>query len=142
MDELFIPRNSIDVAQELQWGIATAKDDAVQLTQDALSLLGDVREIHDSQRLIIHALSGYVLNRKLTFEEQLLQHQFDELTLIGYFGGLPFIEKIENPRIQSFMVDMYDVRIISPFNASNRGGRITPPILIPVLDVQTVLVAP
>lgn len=142
MSELFIPRNPIETAQELQWGIDMAHPEVAEsMAQQALEVLGDVKEIHGSHQLIIHALSGYVINRMLTIDEQMMQYQFDEIIIRGHFGGLPFVRKLESPRLQSFMADMYDVEILEPRVQENPGGRIKPPVMLPVLDIQSVMVA-
>lgn len=142
MSEFFVPRNPIETAQEFQWGIDTAHPEvATELAQQAQDIIGDVREIHGSNQLIIHAMSGYIINRKLTIDEQMLQYQFDELILRGHFGGLPFIQKLQNPRLQTFVADMYDVEILEPRIDENPSGKIKPPIVLPVLDIRSVMVA-
>ena len=142
MSNLFIPRNPIEAAQEFQWQIDVEHPErAVELARQAQEVLGDVQEVYGSKRLIIHALSGYILNRKLTIDEQILPYPFNEITVRGHFGGLPFVQKLGEPRLQTFMADMYDVEILEPRINENPTGRINPPVMLPVLDIQSVLVA-
>lgn len=142
MSQLFIPRNPIETAQELQWQIDMSHPEVAQdLAQQAVDVLGDVKEIYGTKSLIIHALSGYVLNRKLTIDEQMLEYQFDEIALIGHFGGLRYVQKLANPRLQTFMVDMFDVEILEGHSNKEQRGKITPPVMLPVNDIQSVLAA-
>lgn len=139
---IFVPGNPIELAQELQWDTDMAHPElAVELANQARQLIGDPDTIYGSKPLIIHSLSGFILNRGLTVDEQIYQHQFDEITLKGYFSGIKFIQKLSMPKIQTFAADMFDVRIISPSVDDNPSGRISPPVLLPVLDIQSVMVA-
>jgi hypothetical protein len=142
MSELFIPKNPIETAQEFQWEIDRVHPEvAPTIAQHALDILGDVKEIYGTHHLIIHALSGYVLNRKLTIDEQMLEYQFGEIILRGYMGGMPFVQKADSPRLQTFMVDMFDVKILEPRLDEYPSGKISAPVMMPVLDIQSVLAA-
>ena len=142
MSDIFIPKNPIETAQEFQWGIDMAHPEiAPELARQALDILGDVKEIYGSNRLIIHALSGYIIDRQLTIDEQMLEDPFGEIVVRGYFGGLPFIQKLEQPRLQSFVADMYDVEILEPRITDNPTRKIKPPVILPVLDIQSVMIA-
>lgn len=141
--EFFVPKNAIETAQELQWTIQMEHPEvAQQKAKDSLTLLGDIRKIYGGSRLIIHTWSAYSLDRGLTMDERIQELTFNEMTIIGFFGGIKYAEKLGTLRLQTLFVDMYDVRIIDPVPAYTVGnGRLTPPLMIPVLDIQTVLAA-
>ena len=143
MADLFVAKNPVELAQEFQWGIDMAgPDEAAELAKNAVELIGDVQNIYGARRLIIHSLSAYILDRGLTIGEQtIIDHQFDEIILTGHFGGLPYVEQLTNPRLQTFMLDMYDVTILESTLGTNPTGKISSPLLLPVLDTQCVLVA-
>ena len=142
MSDIFVPKNPIETAQEFQWEIDSVHPEvAPNLAKQALDIIGDVTEIYGSRHLIIHALTAFIINRKLTIDEQILKYQFNEVILRGYFGGLPFVQQLENPRIQSFAADMYEVEILEPRVSENPSGRITPPVILPVLGIKSVMIA-
>jgi hypothetical protein len=141
MAELFVPKNPIETAQEFQWAINLEHPEvATQSAQDAIALMGDVEEVYGSKKLIIHSMSGYILNRSLTIDEQIEQRMLDEITVRGDFGGIKFVQSL-SLQLQTFMVDMYNVRILEPFVDDDDNGQLAAPVLLPVLDVQSVLVA-
>lgn len=139
---IVVPRNPIEVAQELQWEIDLAHPEvAPSIAQNAIDVLGDVREIYQSRRLLIHTLGAYVLDRGRTVAER-RQMQFNELFLSGYFAGISYVQGGIESHFQSLVVDMFDVRIYRPVVAEDpRQGRLDAPLTIPVNDIQSVMVA-
>lgn len=134
---VFVPRNAVETMKEFQWVISLSHPEmAEQQARDAIDVVGDVREIHGSRQLIVRAMSGYIINRNLTIEEMVTQYQFNEITLRGHFGGFQYVQSL-SLGLQSFAMDMYDVSMLS-----GQGERLDAPVLLPVLDVQTVMVAP
>ena len=139
MSDLFIPRNPIETAKEFQWRIGLAHpEEAYELAEQALDLIGDVREIYGTKKLLIHSLAAYVINRGLTQTEEFRQAPLGESVIRGSFGGIIYHQQLTEPRIQSLLVDIYDVELLE---SENKTQTMSSPLVVPVLEVQSVLAA-
>lgn len=136
--ELYIATDPLMVAQELQLTIADApRDNTRIIAQDAIDVLGDVRALHGATKVAIHALSAFIVNRKMTIEEQILGCvQFPEITVKGVFGGFQYVE---NSFLRSLCVDLYDVTVLEPVEPNDPDkGLLKTPLIVPVHAVERV----
>lgn len=141
--ELFIPRNPIETAQELQWEIDMSHPEvAPDIARQALDVLGDVRTIYESHWLIIHTLGAYILDRGGRSLEEMFEQRFGELSVRGYFGAISYVQGTAASHLQTLTVDLFDVRILHPHVPDDpKKGKISAPLTIPVNDIQSVMVA-
>ncbi len=101
-----------------------------------------MHEIYGTHKLIIHGITAYSINRKLTFDEQINKYDFNEMIVRGHFGGLPFVKRSNpEPALKTFMADIYDVEILEPYLDNPEERFIKVPVLFPVLSIQSVMVA-
>ncbi len=140
--KIFVPKNPIEVAQEMQWGIdMSSPEEAPVLARQALDVLGDVRTIYDSKRLIIHTLGAYILDRGRTMDE-MFEQRFDDVRIKGHFAGIFYLQGFGELGLQSLVVDLFDVQFLQPGIADDPyNGKIRAPLTIPVNDIQSVMVA-
>ena len=140
--EIFVPKNPIETAQEMQWGIHMATpEEAPKLARQALDVLGDVRTIYESKHLFIHTLGAYILNRGRSMEEQ-FEQSFDDVRVKGFFAGIFYVQGSQGLPIQSLVVDLFDVQFMQPgVQDQFRDGKISTPLTIPVSGIQSVMVA-
>jgi hypothetical protein len=140
---LFIPKNPIETAQELQWEIDMAHPEvAPDIARQALDVLGDVRTIYESHRLIIHTLGAFILDRGGRSLEEMFEQHFGELCVQGYFGAISYVQGSAESHLQTLTVDLFDVRVLRPHVPDDpQKGKISAPLTIPVNDIQSVMVA-
>lgn len=135
--ELFIPKNPIETYKEFQNDIGVAHPEfAIELARQAQDITGDVKTVYGSSKLIIHALAGFVVSNSAALNENTIDYEIADATMIGHFGGIPYIQRLMPTKIQTFMVDMYDVSIVGSVESE-----VIQQVMIPVLNVKSVLVA-
>lgn len=136
--ELFIGTDPLRVAQELQLSIAEApRDNTRTVAQDAIDVLGDVRALYGSTKLAMRAMSAYVINRKLTIDEQVFGSiQFSDITIKGFFGGFQYVE---TNWLRSLCLDLYRVTVLNPVEPDDPDdGKLSMPLIVPVHSVECV----
>lgn len=137
MSSFFIPKNPIEIAQELQWGIQLEDPEEAPLVAiQAKSLLEKCDRFND-ETLTIHTLAAFTLNTAGLLDNDIVDDTFDETTLEGRFVGIEYVQSDGEPNLQTFVLYMHRVRILQPWMRDNPEGIIHKPMIIPVLDVQS-----
>jgi len=137
-NELFIGTDPLRVAQELQRTIAEAPRDCTRtVAQDAIDVLGDVRTLDGATKLAMCVMSAYVINRKLTIDEQVFGSiQFSDITIKGLFGGFQYVE---TNWLRSLCLDTYRVTVLNPVEPDDPDeGKLSMPLIVPVHAVERV----
>lgn len=142
MAELFIPKNPIETAQEFQWGISVADpEEAPWLAAHARSIINESEKEYENSRVYIHTLAAFALNTAGLMQSDFLGQCYYDVVIDGTYVSLEYIQNDGKPQIQSFMLYMHNARILDSSIAANIGEEITEPILLPVLDVQSLQLA-
>ncbi len=142
MAGLFIPRNPIETAKELQWEIDLADPDhAPVLAEHAGRIIGDVDEIYGTKNLLIHTLGCFVIKRRIIPGESVIEDTLGETILEGNMVYLHYLQLQDAPRIQTFSVLMHEVEATDLAGGVATKSNITSLVAIPVLDIQEVRAA-
>lgn len=142
MAELFIPKNPIETAQEFQWGISIADpEEAPLLAAHAKPIINESEKEYGNARVYVHTLAAFTLNVAGLLQNDFLGQPYDDVLIDGTYVGLEYIQNDGKPQIQSFMLYMHNARILDSSVVATIGEEIAEPILLPVLDVQSLEMA-
>jgi hypothetical protein len=137
--ELFVANEVLKTAQELQRTITEAHpESAPEIAQLALDVLGDTKEVFGVDKVALRASSSFVVNRGLTFEEQVYGDiQFGEMDVKGFFSAIRYIQM--GRALNSLCLDLFDVTVLRPVERDDPDeGRLKMPLLIPVFAVDNI----
>lgn len=138
-EPLFIPKNFVETAQELQFMLATGMEgeDTEQSSREALRLLNDsgARDIAGSRHVYIHSMSAFVALKL----DETTHHirKLDELIVKGYIWNLGVLAfKSEVPTIS---IHLGGAVIKDPVFADDpNNGEVRGVLRVPVASVVSI----
>jgi hypothetical protein len=135
---IYIPKDFVDSAKELQYVIEFEEDDnrQLELAAEAIDILGDPREYFGAKKVYIRAMGAYVLYDGIS-NDALYYHNLvlNEVTLKSDFSKLAFARK---DNLRSLCMYLFDSEVLSNKDKTFDGAKIRTGVYVPVLEIESV----
>ncbi len=141
---LVVPADTLQVAKELQTNLATMEAEMqVVFAAEAIEVMGDPRELHGGNKVIVHTLGALVLyqgKNAVSSDEQLYHDTyFADAVMHSNFSRFTFIRY---GTLSSLCLQLCEARVLaSKSNPLFVGERIRSGVFVPVHSVESLLAA-
>lgn len=135
---IYVPKDFVDGAKELQYVLAVEEDDdrQLQLATEAIDILGDPRDYFGAKKVYVRAMGAYVLydgnsNDALYYHNLVL----NDVTLKSDFSKLAFARK---EGFRSLCMYLFDSEVLTNKDKIFDGAKIRTGVYVPVLEIESV----
>lgn len=137
-NKIYVPKDFVEGAKELQYVIAVEddKDKQLELATEAIDILGDPRDYFGAKKVYIRSMGAYVMydgnsNDALYYHNLVLNN----VTLKSDFSKLAFTRR---EKLRSLCLYLFDSEVLTNSDKTFDGAKIRTGVFVPVLEIESV----